>query len=101
MNKVENLLTTMSEECAEIQQAISKSLRFGFNNYNPQTPNKTNVDDIMVEFYQLCAVFELLQDNKVLPILSDNIILTIKNSKKEKIVQYQKLSTDIGTIQGE
>ena len=35
MNKQEYLLTCLSEECAEIQQAVSKALRFGLDNYNP------------------------------------------------------------------
>lgn len=29
MNKAEHLLTCLAEECAEIQQAVSKALRFG------------------------------------------------------------------------
>lgn len=47
MTLKENLLETVSEECAEISQAVSKALRFGCTH--------GNVHDIMYEFYQLCA----------------------------------------------
>lgn len=60
MTKGENLLVTLSEECAEIQQAVSKSLRFGLENYNPVTPKLTNEKDIMTEYYQLITVMEML-----------------------------------------
>lgn len=37
MNSVENLCVIVTEECSEIQKAVSKSMRFGFDNYNPET----------------------------------------------------------------
>ena len=36
MTKIENLLVVTAEECAEIQQAISKAMRFGMDNYHPR-----------------------------------------------------------------
>ena len=53
MREIENLCVVAMEECAELQQALSKSLRFGFQNYNPNTPEKTNSVDILNEYYQL------------------------------------------------
>lgn len=46
MTKIENLLVTLSEECAEVQQAVSKVLRFGKNNYNSATPQP------LIEFHK-------------------------------------------------
>lgn len=98
MNKTENLLTTAGEECAEIQQAISKSLRFGLYNHNPETLNKKNVDDIMIEFYQLCAVIQYSQECGILPIFMREQITEIKNNKIDNIKRYQKLSEELGTL---
>lgn len=99
MNKMENLLTTAGEECAEIQQAISKSLRFGIDNYNPCSPNQSNADDIMIEFYQLCATIEYLQNCKHLPIFTKEKVLIIKNNKIDNIKRFQALSKEIGTLE--
>ena len=51
MTKNENLLVTLSEECAEVQQAVSKVLRFGQDNYNPATPQVTNELEVLTEYY--------------------------------------------------
>lgn len=58
MNRKENILVTIAEECAEIQEAVTKSLRFGLNNHHPLEPNETNAQQLMLEFYQLTAVIE-------------------------------------------
>ena len=60
MNKIENISVTVMEECAEVQQAISKSLRFGYDCCNPLNPEMNNAQDILIEYYQLEAMMELL-----------------------------------------
>ncbi len=42
MTSNENLLVTLMEECAEVQQAVSKMLRFGADNCDPSTPDISN-----------------------------------------------------------
>jgi hypothetical protein len=37
------------EECAELIQAISKAQRFGYFNWHPDRPKRTNYDDILTE----------------------------------------------------
>lgn len=45
MNLKEHLLTVLSEECAEVQQAVSKALRFGAKDSRPGT-DSTNAQEI-------------------------------------------------------
>ena len=91
MNLKENLLVTVSEECAEVQQAVSKMLRFGYSSEN------TNA--IMYEFYQLCAMIEMCQAENILPELSDKEQAEIMENKKEKVRHYQNISRTRGTLE--
>lgn len=98
MTKSENLLVTLSEECAEVQQAVSKVLRFGRDNYNPATPQVTNELEVLTEYYQLVAVMEMLIESGVLKQLCDYEITKIKASKKYNVKLHQSISQDCGCI---
>lgn len=98
MTKSENLLVTLSEECAEVQQAVSKVLRFGRDNYNPVTPEVTNGLEVLTEYYQLVAVMEMLVESGVHKQLGDYEIIKIKASKKYKVNFHQSISQDCGCI---
>ena len=98
MTKSENLLVTLSEECAEIQQVVSKVLRFGQDNYNPATPQVTNEMEVLTEYYQLIAVMEMLIESGVLKQLNNYEITKIKASKKYKVKLHQSISEDRGRI---
>lgn len=87
--QIDLLFVCLMEEAAEVQQAVSKLIRFGSNNHNPKTPERTNVDDIMTEYYQLQAVMELLQEKGKLPILSPEEIRYIKKDKKRKLKYFE------------
>ena len=52
MNRQEHLLVIAAKECAEIQHAISKALRFGLEG--------TNAQQIHKEFNDLLAVLRML-----------------------------------------
>lgn len=93
MTLKENLLETVSEECAEISQAVSKALRFGRTH--------ENVYDIMYEFYQLCAVVEMCQAECILPFLVSEDKDLIMSEKKRKVRMYQNVSRELGTLKEE
>lgn len=101
MKQLENILVTVSEECAEIQQAVSKSLRFGLDNHHPDNPDVTNADDILYEFIQLQALIESLQEHNKLPKWDDFTVQTIKNNKIKNVVKWQAVSAECGTLQEE
>lgn len=98
MNNIENLLVTISEECAEIQQDVSKALRFGLDNHHPDS-NVTNEENILKEYYQLTAVIEYLQECSVLPKWNEEIVKTIKRVKLNNINTYQEVSRKCGTLE--
>lgn len=96
MNNTENLLVIASEECAEIQQAISKALRFGLDNYYGEQP--TNKMQIVTEYYQLQAMIEELQKRMILPYFTHEAIFDIKKSKMEKVNYYNEESRRCGRL---
>lgn len=101
MTKQENLLVTTNEECCEIGQAIDKALRFGMNASHPNNPARSNAMDILVEYYQLQAMMEMLQNENILPTLSDKHINLIKTEKIDKVKKYQQISRELGTLEPE
>lgn len=98
MNRQEHLLTVTSEECAEIQQSISKGLRFGL--YEPICikPDKTNEEEILKEIYHLAAMVEMLQDEHVIKKLTEEEIQIIKDTKKRNVEKYMDESRRKGLL---
>lgn len=99
MTKAENLMMTAMEECAEIQQAFSKAMRFGMDNRNPLVADSaTNMQNILTEYYQLTAVMQMLFENGVLEDISDDKKAKIIQSKKEKVKQHQAISRHLNLM---
>ena len=99
MTNNECLMVVAMEECAEIQQAISKSLRFGLNNYHPNDPSITNGDQIVTECAQLWGVMTMLIEAGVLPYFSATSLSEIARAKKEKVAKYMELSQKLGCVE--
>ena len=98
MNNIENLYVVASEECAEIQQSISKILRFGETNHHPDRPDETNAKELLTEYYQLQGVMEMIIDHGVLGHMSETEINSIKAKKRCKVSDYAQLSKSLGLI---
>lgn len=98
MTKTENLLTTVSEECGEIIQAVSKFLRFGAQNHAPYE-HTTNADALVTEYYQLRALIEELQEQGVLPLPTEKEQKKIMDGKIKKVLEFQDYSERIGMIE--
>ena len=98
MNNIENLYIVASEECAEMQQCISKILRFGESNHHPDRPNDTNAIELLTEYYQLQSVMEMIIDHGVLGHMSEKEIESIKAKKRCKVFDYAQLSKSLGSI---
>ena len=97
MTEIENLSVVIMEECAELAQAISKSLRFGYDCYDESIPETNNASDILIEYYQLKAMMELLISRaKLYKYGVDEE--TQKLNKISKFLKYEEISKELGKI---
>ncbi|MBI1299414.1 hypothetical protein GC175_31180 [bacterium] len=95
MNTTEHLLTCLLEEAAEIQQAVSKAMRFGLDDGNPNR-NTTNADDIALEIVDLLAVVVLLQEQGILKEPKDIDILL--KAKRDRVTKYMVYAQNTGAL---
>jgi NTP pyrophosphatase (non-canonical NTP hydrolase) len=86
MNKTDEIMFILQEECAEVTQAISKCLRFGIDNYKPGKP-KTNREHLAEEIGDLIAMIELCYDNDIVDPLQ------VKEAQHRKFDKLKKWST--------
>lgn len=90
MNKTEHLLVCLAEECAEVQQAVTKALRFGLTDGRPQS-TATNAEDISAEFSDVLAIIELLEEEGVLSRMSDIHAVDRKKARVREFMAYAKV----------
>lgn len=95
MNLKEHLLTVLCEECAEVQQAASKALRFGTGDSRPGT-NTTNAKDIEKEFIEAMAVRDMLRELGVITQPSNS--KKIYDDKRNRVEKYLELARKNGTL---
>lgn len=83
----------MTEECAEVQQAVTKALRFGLD--EGRDIETTNAVRLRTEFNQLMAMAEMLEAEGV--DLSPDY--KERTNKKVKVEHYLLYSAECGTLQ--
>ena len=98
MTSKENLMLVAMEEANELSKELSKTMRFGRDNFHPDEPEKTNENNLLTEFYQLTAMIEHLQKIGELPEFSVEKIEEIKSSKIEKVYHYMNLTKELGFL---
>ena len=84
MNEILNILT---EECAEVIQAISKVQRFGIDNTNPFS-KETNREHLEQEIGDLLTMIDLLY---VKGMISNENVLEAQKRKIEKLKIWSKI----------
>lgn len=94
MNKKEHLLICLAEECAEVQHAVSKALRFGLDVGYPGT-DRTNAHDIAKELLDLFAVVSMLEDFGVIAVTNDPVAIA---RKRENVISFMEYAEQRGTI---
>ena len=90
MNIKEHLLVCLIEECAEIQHAASKALRFGLNDGYPGA-DTTNSQDIAREITDLIAVIDLCREHGIAtqPSVSREMY-EMKQSRIKEYIEYAR-----------
>jgi NTP pyrophosphatase (non-canonical NTP hydrolase) len=83
-NKLHEIMNILSEECAEVIQAVSKCHRFGLNNFKPGKP-LTNAQHMEVEIGDVLAMVDLLKSNGI---ITEEGLNTAKQAKIEKLKQW-------------
>jgi NTP pyrophosphatase (non-canonical NTP hydrolase) len=85
--KINEVMNILSEECAEVIQAVSKINRFGMDNYKPGKP-KTNRQHLEEELGDLMAMIDILQE---MDVVSYANIERAAEAKHEKLKQWSTI----------
>lgn len=95
VNKSEYLLVCLMEECAEIQQAASKALRFGMENGHPDGQH-SNRAELSKEIGELDNLVEMLSDRDL---IHGESRLHGFLSKRKRLEEYMRVSCQCGTLE--
>ena len=95
MNVREHLLTVLAEECAEVQIAVSKTLRFGKDDCRPGS-TVTNAKEIEKEFIEAMAVRDMLRELGV--IVQPDESKRIYDEKRARVEKFIAYARSKGTI---
>lgn len=85
--KLDEVMNILSEECAEVIQAISKCNRFGLDNFKPGKP-LTNAQHLEGEIGDLLAMVDLL---KSMSVVTEEGLNTAKQAKVEKLKKWSNI----------
>lgn len=78
-------LILLQEECNEVMQVGFKIRRFGFDNWHPKHPNKTNIDLLTQEVGDVLALIDIL---KATGILDEKELNHAKRRKFKKLENF-------------
>jgi len=81
------MLTCLAEECAEVQQAVAKALRFGLDDGYPGAAS-TNAQDIAREFHDVLAIVEMLEEAGALERPTDTHAIERKKARVSEYMDY-------------
>lgn len=86
-NKEQEIMNILSEECAEVVQAISKCHRFGMDNHKPGKP-KTNREHLEDELGDVLAMIDIMLEHDI---IDSNKIEVAKLNKFEKLKKWSTI----------
>lgn len=94
MMREEHLLVILNEECAEVIKEVSKALRFGLDDKEPNQ-DKTNREKIVIELNDIFTIVQMLIVDNI--IKEENLFTyTATSKKKQKVENFLKYSKSIG-----
>jgi NTP pyrophosphatase (non-canonical NTP hydrolase) len=86
-SKLHEVMNILSEECAEVVQAVSKCHRFGLDNFKPGKP-LTNAQHLEGEIGDVLAMVDLLQS---MGVVTEAGLNTAKIAKIEKLKKWSNI----------
>jgi NTP pyrophosphatase (non-canonical NTP hydrolase) len=90
MNKVNEILDILQEECAEVIQAISKVRRFGMENVYLKGAG-TQREQLVQELGDVTLMIELLKTHQV---VTEAELQAAQLRKSQKLVKWSKIYED-------
>ena len=96
-SKEHEVMNILSEECAEVIQAISKCHRFGMDNYKPGKP-KTNRQHMAEELGDLQAMIDLCTDYGL---VDREEVLAAASNKIAKLKKWSNIFEDVNETQSQ
>jgi len=102
MNKVQYLLTCFNEELSEIQQEVSKCLRFTPNHTPVGIYETTNLQRVHLEIADMYAISHMLQvegiEMKLEPIYMSPEMVTRYHDKILRTRKLMETSVELGVL---
>lgn len=90
----EHLLAILAEECSEVAHRASKALRFGLREVQ-KGQKLTNAERIVYEFSDLYAVMRILNQQGLLPQVTNHEMI---DEKVRKVYEFLEYSRECGTL---
>ena len=79
------IMLIAQEECAEVTQAISKVVRFGFDSMHKGQDNRTRLEE---EVGDLMCMIDLMIEHGI---VSEAAVMTAKHEKMAKLEQWSNI----------
>lgn len=99
MTEIEYLMVTMMEECAEIQQNVSKILRFGPGDRYPADAPMDNIQKLQIEMADLIGTVEMLEERGLKIRTMDMAMVKAIKAKKQKVLGFMVYARARGTLE--
>lgn len=97
INETDHLLVCLAEECAEVSQRVTKALRFGIDEVQPEQA-LTNAERIEHELFDLLAVWEILNMRGILKGPRSNHAIDWQGMKMRKVEHFMNYAASIGAM---
>lgn len=94
MNEAQHLLVCLMEECAEVQHAAAKALRFGIHDSYKDYGH--NQERLVAEVVDFLAIADLLADRGILPKPPD--FGTLLEAKRAKVLKFMEYAREKGEL---
>lgn len=98
MNKEQYLLICLAEECSEVQQCVTKSLRFGLTDVHPKYNNLTNRARLTEEIIDVLALIEMCTEQGLFELPVTPTLQGVISAKKANVEKFIKYSQERGIV---